>query len=462
MLRSLNRIGILGHVGTGNLGDEAIITAVIQNLRRRCPESEICAFTSNPEDTQERHRVPAFPLRRGRIDSRVAQQTTTADSSRPKAVSRFKSSLKRARPLYRILKATRDCASMTVGVLQELAFIATSYRYVKHLDLLIIAGSHQLNDFVGGAWAFPYTLLKWTLMARLAGARVAFLSVGAGPVSSRLGKQFIRWTLALACYRSFRDERSRDLVSEIGSEGKNLFVPDLAFSLSAPEKHLSRLPSQPVIGINPLPFFDSWYWYKSDDQLYRQYVRKIASAAELAIDNGYAVWLFPTQLRADPLVIEDVRSGMSERYRHHLLNWPVQNFEDLVAGISACRFVIATRYHGILVSLLLNTPVLALAYHGKSKDLMRLLDQDKYVLDAACWDLESLPDLFFQLDRQRRQITEQIALRLSTIRGMLAAQYDAVLGQTLPQSESSAAETFGPPSEDRSIQMISGAEGAIK
>src|SRR5438046_7926571 len=29
MLRSLNRIGILGHVGTGNLGDEAINLAVI-------------------------------------------------------------------------------------------------------------------------------------------------------------------------------------------------------------------------------------------------------------------------------------------------------------------------------------------------------------------------------------------------------------------------------------------------
>jgi len=105
--------------------------------------------------------------------------------------------------------------------------------------------------------------------------------------------------------------------------------------------------------------------------------------------------------------------------------------------------------------------VLALAYHGKSKDLMRLLGQDKFVLDAACWDLQSLPDLFFQLDRQRRQITEEIALRLPSIRGMLAAQYDAVLGR-VPQYASSAAKPFGPPSEDRSIQMISGAEGAIK
>src|SRR2546428_11026430 len=127
---------------------------------------------------------------------------------------------------------------------------------------------------------------------------------------------------------------------------------------------------------------------------------------------------------------------MHERYRHHLLNWPVENFEDLAAGIRACRFVVATRYHGILISFLLNTPVLALAYHGKSKDLMGLLRQDKYVLDAASWDLKNLADLFFELDRERKREAEQIALRLPSIRRTLAHQYDALFGHSLPQGES--------------------------
>ena len=439
---SYRRIGILGHVGTGNLGDEAIIAAVIQNLRERCPQVEICAFTTNAEDTQKRHGVMAFPLRRGAV-STVA--TGSAVSPVPDAASpldRLKHSVKRISAIYRVLKAIHNFANASVGVAQELGFIAASYWRVKGVDLLIVAGSHQLNDFVGGPWAFPYTLLKWALLARMSGARVALLSVGAGPIDSRLARQFVRWTLALACYRSYRDERSRDLVLEIGASGENLYIPDLAFSLSMPRLQLMRQASRPVVGINPLPFFDRWYWYKSDDELYREYIRKLAEVTEFIIDNGYAVWLFPTQLRADPAVIKDVRQAMRERYQQHLLDWSVQTFDEMTAGINACRLIIATRYHGILISLVLEKPVLALAYHGKSQDLMALLGQGKYALDAACWEPHRLADLFIEIERERDQVTEQIASRLPAIRRMLGAQYDAVLGQNFSRRESITTERF--------------------
>jgi polysaccharide pyruvyl transferase WcaK-like protein len=264
--------------------------------------------------------------------------------------------------------------------------------------------------------------------------------VGAGPVDSRLGRRFIRWTLALSCYRSYRDERSRKLALEIGAPGEHIYVPDLAFSLSILPARLSRQASRPVVGINPLPFFDRWYWYKSDDRLYREYVSKLAELAELVIDNGYAVWLFPTQLRADPAVIDDVRCAMREGYRSYLIKWPVQSFDDLTAGIKGCRLIIATRYHGILLSLLLEKPVLALAYHGKSQDLMALLGQSKYALDAAAWNLDTVSHLFFEIERERNQVTEQIASRLPAIRRALANQYDVLIGYDLPKRENAPTE----------------------
>ena len=114
----------------------------------------------------------------------------------------------------------------------------------------------------------------------------------------------------------------------------------------------------------------------------------------------------------------------------------------MTEGISACRLIIATRYHGILVSLLLKKPVLALAYHGKSQDLMALLGQGKYALDAACWEPHRLADLFIEIERERDQVTEQIASRLPAIRRMLGAQYDAVLGQNFSRRESVTTERF--------------------
>jgi len=446
MQNSFKRIGILGHVGAGNLGDEAIIAAVIQNLRERCPHAEICAFTTNAEDTQERHHLPAFPLRRDAAPIAVRQIGFSSATPSSSPFERLKNSLKRVPGVYWVLKAVRDFASSSVGVVQELGFITASYRRMKRVDLLIVAGSHQLNDFVGGAWAFPYTLLKWALLARIAGAQVALLSVGAGPIHSRLGRQFIRWTLALACYRSFRDERSRNLVVEMGASGENLYVPDLAFSLRIAGPVRLRQASRPVVGINPLPFFDRWYWYKSDEHLYLEYVRKLAAVTEFLIDNGYDVWLFPTQLRADPAVIKDVRCAMREGYHSSLVNWPVQTFDELTEGIHACRVVIATRYHGILIALLLKRPVLALAYHGKSQDLMSLLGQAHYALDATCWDVPTISDLFFEIERERDQVTERIASRLPTIRRALANQYDVLIGHDLPKRESAASEQFEVPS----------------
>ena len=58
------RIGIIGHGGTKNLGDEALFATVIQNVRRRLPEAEVIGFTINPADSRERHGIECFPIRR--------------------------------------------------------------------------------------------------------------------------------------------------------------------------------------------------------------------------------------------------------------------------------------------------------------------------------------------------------------------------------------------------------------
>lgn len=57
------RIGILGHYGNQNLGDESIIEAVIRNLRQRLPDADIVCLSIDPFDSQARHGVDAFPIR---------------------------------------------------------------------------------------------------------------------------------------------------------------------------------------------------------------------------------------------------------------------------------------------------------------------------------------------------------------------------------------------------------------
>ena len=46
----------------GNLGDGAIMDAVISNIRRRLPDAPIYGITMHPVDTLQRHGMPSYPI----------------------------------------------------------------------------------------------------------------------------------------------------------------------------------------------------------------------------------------------------------------------------------------------------------------------------------------------------------------------------------------------------------------
>jgi hypothetical protein len=52
-------VGLLHHVGGGNLGDDATLDA--DNTKRRWPNAEIAAFSMNPDDTKTRHGITPCP-----------------------------------------------------------------------------------------------------------------------------------------------------------------------------------------------------------------------------------------------------------------------------------------------------------------------------------------------------------------------------------------------------------------
>lgn len=43
--KAYKKIGILDCMGSGNLGDATIQEAMIQNIRKYCPDAQICGFS---------------------------------------------------------------------------------------------------------------------------------------------------------------------------------------------------------------------------------------------------------------------------------------------------------------------------------------------------------------------------------------------------------------------------------
>ena len=432
------RIGVFGHVGNQNLGDEALIAAVLQNVRRRCPEAELCAFTAHPQDTEQRHRIPAFPICRtnGRPAAAPPSELAAAPpggegSAAASAWAGLRARLRRIPLLPVLVRAARRVARTALAVPLELAFLARSYRNLRGTDLLLVAGSQQLNDYWGGPWGFPFTLFKWSLLARATGTKVAFLSLGAGPLQTPLGKFFIKQTLRLAHYRSYRDDDARQCIVGLGVPGDHPVVPDLVFSLHVDPPRRPAAPARrPVVGINPMPVFDDAYWPENDPRVYGPYVHTLASFADWLVERGYDVLFFATQLLADHPVIDHVRSlmrrGLTFRGEERVIARRIGSFEELVAVIDALDLVVATRYHGTLFTLIRRKPVISIAYQRKSIELMRQVGQGENAIDIGQLTLPALQERFVALEGCGAQSAEAVRRRLPAVREALKAQYDRV------------------------------------
>ena len=432
------RIGILGHVGNQNLGDEAIIAAVIQNIRRRWPEAEILGLTSVPGDTEERHKIRSFPLRQTAPSHSSSVESTGEEDSEPQLVvvapswrGRLKDLLRRFPALFNIARRTSQALETTPRIGREFGFLADCHRRLKGLDLLIFAGSHQLNDFVDGPWAFPYTVFKWTLLARAAGAKVVFLSMGAGPIETRLGKSFIRHALRMASYRSYRDVTGKKVVDALNVSENQEVVPDLAFSLSLPRiageplEGASRL----VVGFNPLPLYAE-YWYTSDETKYETYVTKLATFSDWLVSRGCVLQFISTQLLVDPAVVDDVRQRMSSARspeKERQISVPsIRDLDGLLQVLSDVDVMVATRYHGVLLSLALHKPVLAIAYHKKTRDLMQWLGLGDYVVEGDTFEPEELSERFTRLEADIPAIRRTLQEKVPDLKKAVQDQYEEV------------------------------------
>ena len=425
------------------LGVESIISAVIQNIKRRCPEAQIYGFTINPADTEKRHKVTAFPIRRAGNPTWSSKESPTSKSSErpPMFREQIKSRLKSLPVVWVSLKAIKKSWEILVGMVCELNFLVQCYRNLKGIDLLIIAGSQQLIDYVGGPWAHPYTLFKWVLLAKAVKAKVAFVSVGAGPIRSSLGKCFARNSLRLANYRSYRDETSRAYVETLGVSGPNMVFPDLVYSLQvdAPARTRSGGPFLPIVGINPLPFSDEQHWLGANAQQYEIYINKLASFALWAIQRGYRILFFPTQLHLDPPVIADIKKVMQAKtnsdIEQSIVDEPIHSFDDLVSAIRLTDIVVATRFHGVVFSYLLNRPVLGIAYQKKTMDLMTQMGQSDYVVDIISFDVDSLKTRFISMESRSSAIKDEIQRKQPAFKQALQNQYDQVVHLMSGESE---------------------------
>lgn len=415
---SVERIGLYGPWGYGNLGCAATLQAAIQNIHTYRPNAELVCFSLRPSDTEERHAVTTYPIGTGGWDDEAGTREFPSMrlanwlQSRPSSLLRNIGRLVRRVPL-------------------ELRVIRRTFRRLKPLDLVIVTGGGQLLDFWGGPWTHPYWLLKYAVLARLARTKLIFLSVGAGPLDSRLSRLFCKIALWLSSYRSYRDERSREFIhARLGFRRDDPVYPDLAYSLSTEEREQVRV-RQRVVGLGVMTYYDPRHWPENDVSVYRGYLEKMAAFARWLIDRQYVISLLVGESQFDQCATDDLLAILEQHIDLGKKDAPVRHdtiltVSDLLEHIDQTDLVVASRLHNVLLATLRSRPVIALSYHPKIDALMTEAGQARYCLPIHDFDLDRLKARFRDLeagsDTIRQQFTDLVAGR----RVALAEQYERV------------------------------------
>jgi len=428
--------GIFGHYGNENMGDEAIVAAVKEEILSRYPDTRIFGFSIVPEDTHRRHGIESFPIRR--LRGAATADLSEVSKDRPATISPaqggFRQTIKRLPIVYPAARAFLSILRGVRSAFAEIGFLRRSYRILKQVDLLMVAGSGQLTD-LHGVWGFPYTLYKWSLLASWSGCQLVCIGVGAGPLIHPLSKWFIKQTLRKARYRSYRDESSYQLISALGIGKNDPVCPDLAFGKRVAEPIFCER-EKLVVGINPMAYHDPRYWPNASAAQYETYLGKLKAIITWVAEQGHSVVLFPTQLRADVLVIRELLSALDRTCppieRARITSVAIDGLEAQLGIMATFDLIIATRFHGVLMSYLVGKPTIAISYHPKMHDLTAYMGHPECALPVDTLDVEAVKRTFIQLAARLRSSREIITARRIEQKKALAVMYDKMFAAVMP------------------------------
>jgi len=427
------RIVFYGNFGAGNLGNECTLQTAIEQTLSRLPDAQLLCVCPDPDDVRARHGIAAATsLSRGPNWSWSDLHATSAGNGVygvPPAAHGPAGTRRGLRKLG--AKLTRIGRIAFLRAPQELAHWFRMLRVMASCDVLLVPGTGIVTDAACGSLGWPYDMFKLTVLARLWGVRVVVLSVGAGPFRHRLGCWFIRRSLGLAHYRSYRDVDSRRRLEDIGlNTAHDVVYPDLVFGLSPDQLTARRTCSERrrVVGLGlkdyATPVDDA------DVKGYRDYLSAMSDFVMWLQARGYTVRLIIGDAQYDTRVREDLMALLRARdagAKCRLpLSDPVPTVEELLRQLRQTDAVISPRFHNLVLALMLNKPVIALSDLPKVDALLVDLGLGRFCLPLEGLKTEELIGRFVQLLDDADELRPYIRDVVEKYRNSVDEQYAAV------------------------------------
>jgi polysaccharide pyruvyl transferase WcaK-like protein len=168
-----------------------------------------------------------------------------------------------------------------------------------------------------------------------------------------------------------------------------------------------------------------------DESIYRDYLTKVGKFVTWLLERKYTVRLLIGDVIYDQRARQDLRTLLEERgfgnENGSIIDEPASSVEEVLSQLASTDLVVASRFHNVLLALMLGKPALAISYHEKVDALMEEAGLGAFRQDIESIDLEKLMGQFAALEDQSNHIKQQLDRKAEACRVALDDQYKRIL-----------------------------------
>lgn len=294
-------------------------------------------------------------------------------------------------------------------------------------DLIISVGGGYLND------NHPVAILRWLFefyFSKLLGKKVVIYANSVGPFEKPWTRFLTHFVFNKLDLITLRDKHSEEVLKTIGIDPHLVNVTaDAAWcmktinSSEGLELLKKGVPNFNEEKLNISISVRHWKFYKGDNEKgHLNFINSVADLLDHLVEfSGADIFLLSTSTSMggyandDRIVSEEIVKKVKDQGRISILRGEYSP-QQLSAIYANMDLHIGTRMHSNILSILGETPVVAIEYEPKTEGMMKSLDLTEWIIKIDQINSQELVDIVDRAIKQKEVIKSKIIANLPDLR----------------------------------------------
>lgn len=345
---------ISGYYGFRNIGDDAMLRSIVDNLKYKKPDISILVLSKKPVETSMNYNVHAINRKN----------------------------------------------------------MFAVYSSMKRAKLFIYGGGNIIQDSTSSRSLLFYLGAAW--LAKKLGLKVMFYANGIGPINKRRNTEYSKKILNMADVITVREKISYNELEKMGiTKPKIVLTADAALAV-----HVENGKTAEIIFANEgIPLNTGYAGFSvrkcpgNDKHQQARYEKVIAEAADYIYNNYSLLPVFvPMEYQADIFTIQNIILKMKTNGYVVTNNHSVSETFGIIKKMD---IMIGMRLHALIFAAYMNVPIIGISYQPKVEGFLEYIGQPSagHVKDITFETLRSKIDqLLLNRDEVKRELEKSVEI----------------------------------------------------